>query len=68
LLHEEIKEAVNDSGITDPHQRITEWQKVLTAKCNSLPPEDMVKYGVIAEQWTKDGPPLEVKRRLVFYA
>lgn len=63
LLHDEIEEAVNASGITDPQHRIGEWQKVLTSKCNSLSEEAMAKYTVLAEEWTKVGSPPEVKRR-----
>lgn len=65
MLHDEIKEAVNASGKTDPHERIAEWQRVLSEKCKSLTEEEMTKYGVMAEQWTKEGPPLEIKRQLV---
>ena len=65
LCHDEIKNAVNSSGKTNPHKRIAEWSKALTEKFNSFTNEEKVKYTVIAEQWTKDGLPTEVRRRSV---
>ena len=66
LCHDQIEDAVNSSGKTNPHERIAEWSKALTEKFNSFTDEEKAKYAVIAEQWTKDGPPVEVRRRLVF--
>ena len=66
LCHDEIEKAVNSSGKTNPREHIAEWSKALTEKINSFTDEEKARYAVIAEQWTKDGPPTEVKRRLVF--
>ena len=65
LCHDEIEEAVKESGIKDPHQRIAQWAKAVSDKYNSLTDEEKTKYGVIAEQWTNEGPPAEVRQRLV---
>ena len=65
LCHDEIKEAVKASGIKDPRQRIVQWAKALSEKYNSLTDEEKAKYGVIAKQWTNEGPPAEVKQQLV---
>jgi len=66
LFHSEIEDIVNSSGITNPHDRIAKWSKALTEKFNSFTDKEKSKYAVIAEQWTKEGPPAEVKCRLVF--
>jgi len=68
LCHDEIEEAVNASGVLNPHQRIAQWSKALSEKWNSFTDEEKSKYTVIAEQWSKEGPPNEVKQWLVFYA
>ena len=68
--HDEIKEAVKktveESGITDPHEKISVWSKAVTTKYNSLPEATKTEYGVLANQWKKEGPPPEIKRRSVF--
>ena len=61
--HDKIEEAVAASGITDPHLRIAAWSKTVTDKYNNLPTEEKAQYVVIAEQWNKEGPPLELKRQ-----
>ena len=61
LCHDEIENAVNSSGKTNPHERIAERSKALTEKFNSFTDEEKAKYTVIAEQWTKDGLPTEVR-------
>lgn len=66
LWHEEIAKAVNDSGITDPHQWIAEWSKATSEKYESLPESEKARYAVLAEEWKKKGLPLKVKQRLVF--
>ena len=68
--HDEIKEAVKktveESGITDPHEKISVWLKAVTAKYNSLPEATKTEYGVLADQWKKEGPPPEIKCWSVF--
>ena len=65
LCHDEIEETVNATPETDT-PRIAIWSKAVTAKYNGLSNEEKTRYGVIAEKWKRDGPPLEVKRMLVF--
>jgi phage terminase large subunit-like protein len=50
IWHDEIEEAVNASGITNPHQHIAKWSKAVTEKFNSLTSEEQAEYAVIAEQ------------------
>jgi len=64
--HAEIAEAVTASGITDPHLRIATWSKTVTEMYNSLSEEERAQYTITAEQWNKNGPPLEIKRQSVF--
>jgi hypothetical protein len=54
-----------ESFKADPEQGIGKWSSALTLKWDSLTEEEKAKYGVIAEQWKKRGPPEEVQRRLV---
>ena len=61
-------EAVKAHGPLAPQQQIGKWASALTEKWESLPEEDKAKYAVLAEQWREQGPPPEVKRRLVFQA
>jgi hypothetical protein len=65
--HDQIEEAVVASGISDPHHRIAAWSKTVTRMFNSLSEEERAQYTITAEQWNKEGPPLELKRRLVSF-
>ena len=65
--HKEIKEAVENSGLTDPHERIAEWSRAVFEKYNSLSDEERAEFAVIAEKWKKEGPPQEVKQQLVYH-
>lgn len=63
LCHDEIKEIVSKSGDS---AGIGVWSTAVTEMFNSLSDDKKMEYTLIAEEWRKRGPPLEVKRQLVF--
>ena len=65
LFHAEIEDTVKASGVTGPREQIALWSKTVTNKFNSFTAEEKMKYGLIADQWTSDGPPAEVKQWFV---
>jgi hypothetical protein len=60
--------AVKAQGPLTPQEQIGKYASFLTEKIESLSEEEKARYGVLAKKWKEQGPPTDVKRRLVFYA
>lgn len=65
LQKEKVKSMVDKAcgGDTDPTSRIRQYQTQLTRLVDRLDENTVAEYEILAAQWTKDGPPLEVQRK-----
>src|ERR1700679_2786037 len=67
IYHAEIQKAVGHHSDLTPQQKIGKWATCLTEKINSLSKEEKARLAVLADRWKDEGPPEEVKLRLVFF-